>query len=131
MLQKYFRRIPRNLRHQKMDTLHAHQLRPIDLIVVNLYPFKKVVARPDAQEAEIIENIDIGGPSMLRAAAKNFKDVAAVVDPTDYGALVEEMLQNAGGLTLETRRRLALKVFAHTKDYDSAIHKYFSETTRL
>ena len=112
-----------------MDTLAAHQLKPIDLVVVNLYPFRQVVARPGAKENEIIENIDIGGPSMLRAAAKNFKDVAAVVDPTDYDSIVSEMLENKGSLSLETRRRLALKVFTHTRDYDTAIQKYFSETT--
>ncbi len=115
--------------HKKdMETLLAHQLKPIDLVVVNLYPFKKVVERPDAEESEIIENIDIGGPSMLRAAAKNFKDVAAVVDPVDYGTIIEEMLENDGGLSLETRRGLALKVFRHTMEYDTAIAKYFGET---
>ena len=110
-----------------METLQAHQLRPIDLVVVNLYPFKKVVARPDAEEAEIVENIDIGGPSMLRAAAKNFQDVAAVVDPTDYGSLIDEMLDSGGGLSLETRRRLARKVFEHTNDYDGAIAEFFGK----
>ena len=113
-----------------METLRAHQLKPIDLVVVNLYPFKKVVARPDAEEAEIVENIDIGGPSMLRAAAKNFQDVAAVVDPTDYGALIDELLDSGGGLSLETRRRLARKVFEHTNDYDRAIAEFFGKMDR-
>jgi len=111
-----------------METLKAHQLRPIDMVVVNLYPFKKVVARPDAAEEDIIENIDIGGPSMLRASAKNFADVAAVVDPTDYGPIVDELVANGGKLSLATRRRLAGKVFQHTRDYDTAIAKYFADT---
>jgi len=113
-----------------METLTAHQLTPIDLVVVNLYPFRQVVARADAPEQEIIENIDIGGPSMLRAAAKNFKDVATVVDPTDYAGIVDEMLENAGVLSEETRRRLARKVFAHTRDYDTAIQDYFQRTSQ-
>lgn len=112
-----------------METLSAHQLAPIDLVVVNLYPFQKVVAREGAPENEIVENIDIGGPSMLRAAAKNFTDVAAVVDPLDYGALIDELLANEGALSLETRRRFALKVFAHTQEYDRAIYEYFNRTT--
>jgi len=111
-----------------METLKAHQLKPIDLVVVNLYPFKKVVAQPDAPEEDIIENIDIGGPSMLRASAKNFADVAAVVDPTDYGPIIDELLANGGKLSLATRRRLAMKVFQHTMDYDTAIAKYFTDT---
>lgn len=113
-----------------MATLQSHGLETIDMIVVNLYPFQKTVARPDASEAEIIENIDIGGPSMLRAAAKNFADVAVVVDPTDYGTIIEEMLANQGDLTAETRRKLALKVFRHTSQYDTAITEYFTRTTK-
>jgi phosphoribosylaminoimidazolecarboxamide formyltransferase/IMP cyclohydrolase len=112
-----------------METLAAHQLRTIDLVAVNLYPFKKVVAQPDAAENDIIENIDIGGPSMLRASAKSFRDVVAVVDPTDYGTLIEEMLGAQGEVSLETRRRFALKVFRHTADYDTAISEYFARTT--
>ena len=121
--------LARRQNKKDMETLRAHQLQPIDLVVVNLYPFKKVVERPDAEEDEIIENIDIGGPSMLRASAKNFRDVAAVVDPVDYGAIIDEMIDNQGSLTLETRRRLALKVFRHTMEYDTAIAKFFGETT--
>jgi phosphoribosylaminoimidazolecarboxamide formyltransferase/IMP cyclohydrolase len=113
-----------------METLEAHRLKPIDLVVVNLYPFREVAARPDAQEDEIIENIDVGGLSMLRAAAKNFKNVAAVADPTDYGPLIDEMLESQGCIAIETRRRLAMKVFAHTREYDAAIHRYFAKTTR-
>lgn len=122
--------LARRANKKDMETLQAHQLITIDMVVVNLYPFQKVVAKPGAPEDEIIENIDIGGPSMLRAAAKNFQDVAAVVDPCDYGAIIEELLRNQGALTLETRRRLALKVFEHTSRYDTAIHQYFTQTTK-
>ena len=113
-----------------METLMAHQLEPIDMVVVNLYPFQKVLAKEGSSEEEIIENIDIGGPSMLRASAKNFQDVAAVVDPCDYGTIIEELLANQGALTLETRRRLAKKVYEHTAQYDTAIAKFFNETTK-
>ena len=113
-----------------MDTISAHDIAPVDMVVVNLYPFREVVKRPDAEEAEIIENIDIGGPSMLRAAAKNFQDVAAVVDPTDYGTIIDELVKTGGSLTLETRRRLAGKVFKHTMEYDTAIAKFFEDTAR-
>ena len=122
--------LARRANKKDMDTLAAHQLIPIDLIIVNLYPFRQVVARPDATENEIIENIDIGGPSMLRAAAKNFTDVAAVVDPADYQSIVDEMLNNNHCLSDATRRRLAMKVFAHTKEYDTAINAYFKKTIK-
>jgi phosphoribosylaminoimidazolecarboxamide formyltransferase/IMP cyclohydrolase len=112
-----------------METLAAHQLQTIDLVIVNLYPFREVVARKDAEEQDIIENIDIGGPSMIRASAKNFKDVAVVVDPTDYESILEEMLDNGRCLSDATRRRLALKVFRHTSEYDAAIRDYFERTT--
>ncbi|NQW99506.1 bifunctional phosphoribosylaminoimidazolecarboxamide formyltransferase/IMP cyclohydrolase, partial [bacterium] len=105
----------------------ANNIPPIDLVVVNLYPFEETVAKPDVTFEEAIEKIDIGGPSMLRASAKNFADVAAVVDPTDYGPIIEELLANGGKLSLATRRRLAGKVFQHTMDYDTAIAKYFAD----
>lgn len=122
--------LARRSNSKDMETLKAHKLIPIDMVVVNLYPFQQVVAKPDAEEKDIIENIDIGGPSMLRASAKNFEDVAAVVDPTDYGELVDEMLANEGGLSLVTRRRLARKVFGHTREYDTAIHGFFEKTEK-
>lgn len=122
--------LARRANRKDMDTLAAHQLVPIDLVIVNLYPFRQVVARPDATEGEIIENIDIGGPSMLRASAKNFTDVAPVVDPADYQPIVDEMLANGHCLSEATRRQLAMKVFAHTREYDTAIYNYFKETTK-
>jgi phosphoribosylaminoimidazolecarboxamide formyltransferase/IMP cyclohydrolase len=112
-----------------METLRAHQMRPIDLVVSNLHPFAKLAAEADATPDEIIDHIDIGGLSMLRAAAKNFRDVAVVVDPVDYGAIIDETLQNEGSLSLETRRRLALKVFERTAEYDRAIARHLTETT--
>jgi phosphoribosylaminoimidazolecarboxamide formyltransferase/IMP cyclohydrolase len=95
-------------------------IQPIDLVVVNLYPFEQTVARPDVTLDEAIENVDIGGPSMLRSAAKNHESVTVVVDPGDY-SLVAEQVRASGNTTLELRRRLAAKVFARTSAYDAAI----------
>jgi phosphoribosylaminoimidazolecarboxamide formyltransferase / IMP cyclohydrolase len=97
-----------------------HGITPIDLVVVNLYPFEATVAKPDASLHEAIENIDIGGPSMLRSAAKNHDSVTVVVDPADY-AEVARQISEGGNTTLELRRKLAAKVFARTADYDGAI----------
>ncbi len=99
--------------------------RPIDLIAVNLYPFRETVTRPDVTLEEAIENIDIGGVALIRAAAKNFARVVVLTAPSDYPAVLAE-LQN-GGVRSETRRRLAVKAFAHTAAYDTAIHAYLSE----
>ena len=98
---------------------------PIDLVVVNLYPFEQTLAKPGATAEELIENIDIGGPSMLRSAAKNHDRVAVVCDTADY-ALVLEEIREVGAVRPETRRRLAGKVFAHTAAYDSAIAKWLN-----
>ncbi len=104
-----------------LETLSAQGIQPIDLVVVNLYPFEQTAARPGVSFEDVIENIDIGGPSMLRAAAKNFEDVAVVCDPAQYPALLDEM-RNAGGvLSREIRQRLCRMVFEHTTRYDSAI----------
>ena len=97
-----------------------HGIEPIDLLVVNLYPFAETIARPDCTFAEAIENIDIGGPAMLRAAAKNHADVTVVVDPSDYGAVLEE-IEDTGDTSIDTRARLAAKAFAYTARYDSLI----------
>ncbi len=99
--------------------MREHGITPIDLVVVNLYPFRETVARPDVSRAEAIEQIDIGGPAMVRAAAKNQQDVAVVTDPEDYAALRAEI--DNGGVAAATRRRLALKAFRHTSAYDGAI----------
>src|SRR5213594_4090193 len=109
----------------------SHGIQPIDLVVVNLYPFEQTVARPNVSLPEAIENIDIGGPSMLRSAAKNHESVTVVVDPADY-TVVSEQIKETGNTTLELRRRLAAKVFARTAAYDAAIathlHKSFAIT---
>ena len=104
-----------------------HQIAPIDLLVVNLYPFAETVSRPNCGYAEAIEHIDIGGPAMLRAAAKNHDSVAVVVDPADYAAVLEELQTNAGHTTLALRSRLAAKGFAHTARYDTMVASYLAE----
>ncbi|HHH46514.1 MAG TPA: bifunctional phosphoribosylaminoimidazolecarboxamide formyltransferase/IMP cyclohydrolase [Thiotrichales bacterium] len=101
-----------------------HGIPPIDLVAVNLYPFEKTVARTDCDLATAIENIDIGGPTLLRAAAKNHAAVTAVVDPADYQVIVGEMRAHEGAVTDDTRFRLAVKVFQHTARYDAAISNY-------
>ena len=96
---------------------------PIDLVVINLYPFRQTIARPGVTFEEAIENIDIGGPTMLRAAAKNWQDVAVVVEPADYDAVLSE-LEQAGEVSRETKLRLCYKVFEHTAQYDCMIQQY-------
>jgi phosphoribosylaminoimidazolecarboxamide formyltransferase/IMP cyclohydrolase len=103
--------------------MHEHGIEPIDLLVVNLYPFAATIARPDCTYAEAIENIDIGGPAMLRAAAKNHADVTVLVDPADYATVLAE-IEAAGDTSIDTRSRLAAKAFAHTAQYDTVIAGY-------
>src|SRR5438270_2060593 len=100
--------------------VRAHGIGPIDLVVVNLYPFERTVATPGVSLEEAIENIDIGGPSMLRSAAKNHESVTVVLDPADY-QVVAEQIRAEGNTTLQLRRQLAAKVFARTAAYDAAI----------
>jgi phosphoribosylaminoimidazolecarboxamide formyltransferase / IMP cyclohydrolase len=107
--------------------VRAQGIQPIDLVVVNLYPFEQTVARPNATLEEAIENIDIGGPSMLRSAAKNHEHVTVVVDPADYGMVAEQIKAN-GRTSLELRRKLAAKVFARTAAYDAAIAAHLAQT---
>ncbi|MFH0799389.1 MAG: bifunctional phosphoribosylaminoimidazolecarboxamide formyltransferase/IMP cyclohydrolase [Pseudomonadota bacterium] len=106
--------------------LGANDIGSIDMVVVNLYPFEATAARPDCPFEDAVENIDIGGPSMLRSAAKNHEDVAAVTDPADYRSIMEEMEANGGALTAETKFRLAKKAFAATARYDCAIINYLT-----
>jgi phosphoribosylaminoimidazolecarboxamide formyltransferase/IMP cyclohydrolase len=100
--------------------MEKHGLQPIDLVAVNLYAFEKTIADPNCTLANAIENIDIGGPTMLRSAAKNYRDVTVLVDPADYPQVLSEM-KETGNTTLKTRFRLAAKVFALTSRYDTAI----------
>jgi phosphoribosylaminoimidazolecarboxamide formyltransferase/IMP cyclohydrolase len=109
-----------------MAAIKEHGIQPIDLVVVNLYPFKATISKPDVEWEDAIENIDIGGPTMLRSAAKNHEFVTVVVDAADYAGIVEEMKAN-GDTSLETKRRLAAKVFRHTAAYDSLISGYLSK----
>jgi phosphoribosylaminoimidazolecarboxamide formyltransferase / IMP cyclohydrolase len=99
---------------------------PIDMVVVNLYPFEATIAKPDVTLAEAIENIDIGGPSMIRSAAKNYESVTVVVDPADYDAVLENLSDNNGETTLKLRERLAIKAFIRTAEYDRAIGNFLN-----
>ena len=104
--------------------MKTHDIAPIDLLVVNLYPFAATVARPDCTYEQAVENIDIGGPAMVRAAAKNHESVAVVVDPADYRGLLSDLAGNSGATTLEMRSRLAAKAYAHTARYDTMVSSY-------
>jgi phosphoribosylaminoimidazolecarboxamide formyltransferase/IMP cyclohydrolase len=108
-----------------MATLREQGIEPIDLVCVNLYPFEATVARPGVTEAEAVENIDIGGPTMIRAAAKNHAHVAVVVKPESYDAVLEELRQSEGTISPETLHWLANEAFAHTAAYDAAISRWF------
>ncbi|BAW16019.1 bifunctional phosphoribosylaminoimidazolecarboxamide formyltransferase/IMP cyclohydrolase [Streptococcus intermedius] len=108
-----------------VNAMKEHGITPIDLVVVNLYPFKETILKPGVTYADAVENIDIGGPSMLRSAAKNHASVTVVVDPADYAEVLDELSAN-GETTYETRKRLAAKVFRHTAAYDALIAEYFT-----
>ncbi|MEI7189831.1 bifunctional phosphoribosylaminoimidazolecarboxamide formyltransferase/IMP cyclohydrolase [Dickeya dianthicola] len=112
-------------RGQDDAIMTQHNIQPIDMVVVNLYPFAQTVAKADCTQEDAIENIDIGGPTMVRSAAKNHNDVAIVVKSSDYTTILTEMDANAGSLTYETRFDLAIKAFEHTAAYDSMIANYF------
>jgi phosphoribosylaminoimidazolecarboxamide formyltransferase/IMP cyclohydrolase len=103
----------------------AHDIKPIDLVVVNLYPFEQTISKPDVTLEHAIENIDIGGPSMLRSAAKNYRSVTVITDPADY-AIVAGEISAKGDTTLATREKLAAKVFRTTGYYDALIAKYLA-----
>src|SRR5713226_2027918 len=108
--------------HQRQ--MADHRLEPIDLVVVNFYPFERTVANPGVALEDAIENIDIGGPTLVRAAAKNYIDVAVVVDPGDYPAIIQELEKRQGALSAETRWKLMNKAFARVAAYDAAISNY-------
>lgn len=113
-----------NPEHAK--AMKEHDIKPIDMVVVNLYQFQKTVQKESVTLDEAIENIDIGGPSMLRSAAKNFKYVTVIVDPSDYKLVLEEMRNSGGRTSLQMRFQLARKVFKLTSEYDTAISQYLS-----
>jgi phosphoribosylaminoimidazolecarboxamide formyltransferase/IMP cyclohydrolase len=109
-----------------MQSMSEHGISAIDLVVVNLYPFEQTIAKKDCTFDDAVENIDIGGPAMVRSAAKNFSDVAVVVDPKDYETVLKEMHAYEGGVTLKTKKRLSRDAFTHTARYDAMISKYLS-----
>ncbi len=110
-----------------IEAAHAHAVEPVDLVCVNLYPFERTAARRGASDAEVIENIDIGGPTMIRAAAKNFKFAAPVVSPASYDAVLDELRIAGRRLSLATREFLAAEAFVYTARYDTAIARWFQE----
>ena len=115
---------------EHMATLEELNITPIDLVCVNLYPFKETIEQPDVKLADAIENIDIGGPSMVRSAAKNYHDVTVVVDKGDYDQVLSE-IEDGGDTTLTTRSQLAAKAFRHTAAYDTLISQYLTKQTGL
>ncbi|MGI9172476.1 MAG: bifunctional phosphoribosylaminoimidazolecarboxamide formyltransferase/IMP cyclohydrolase [Chthoniobacterales bacterium] len=124
-------RVHGGLLYKRGNALHEEQARaqgfqPIDLVVVNLYPFEATIAKPDVTLAQAIEQIDIGGPSMIRSAAKNYESVTVVVDPADYASVLETMADNEGGTTLRLRERLAIKAFIKTSEYDRTIGNFLN-----
>src|SRR5277367_2840819 len=112
---------------EHLAAVAEHDIEPIDMVVVNLYAFEETARKPGVSFGELVENIDIGGPSMVRSAAKNFEDVAVLTAPADYAATAVEMLANQGALSFETRWRLARQAFTITASYDSAIALTFSK----
>ena len=112
---------------EDLAALRERDIRPIDLVVVNLYPFQRLAMRRGVPEAELVEHIDVGGPAMLRAAAKNFAHVAVVVSPERYGFVLDELGEGDGSLSLGTRRELAAEAFAHSASYEIAIANWFME----
>ena len=114
-------------RNLDQEVMEKNQIKEIDLVVVNLYPFIETVSKEDTTLEIAIENIDIGGPSMVRSAAKNNLYVGVVVEPSDYKKVLEEISKNEGAISLETRRNLAAKAFSHTANYDSAISNYLNQ----
>src|SRR5216110_3336665 len=124
-------RVHGGLLYKRANPKHEKEAReqgvePIDLVVVNLYPFEATIVKPDVTLAEAIENIDIGGPSMIRSAAKNYESVTVVVDPVDYDLVLEDMRDHEGETTLKLRERLAIKAFIKTSDYDRAIGNFLN-----
>ena len=107
-----------------IEQMARHGIEPIDMVVINLYPFEQTIARDDCTLEEAIENIDIGGPAMIRSAAKNFEGVAVVVDPADYPSVLKDLKEGNGTISVETTFMLAKKAFLTTSRYDTAISEY-------
>jgi phosphoribosylaminoimidazolecarboxamide formyltransferase/IMP cyclohydrolase len=115
-----------SLRENKehMQTIAKHNIKPIDLVCVNLYPFEATIAKPNVELHEAIENIDIGGPSMIRSASKNYQSVTVVVNPARYADIIKDMKENQGATTFKLRQELAIEAFGNTSRYDGMIHEY-------
>ncbi len=109
-----------------MEEIKKHNIDTIDMVVVNLYPFEETISKPNISFADAIENIDIGGPAMLRSSSKNFQDVVVLVDPSDYEKVIQELKQK-GDIDYKKRLELATKVFRHTSRYDSIIAEYLTK----
>lgn len=112
---------------EHVETMKKHGIEPIDMIVVNLYPFRETISKPGCTFEDAIENIDIGGPTMLRSASKNFQSVTVVIDPADYSMIVEFMKKNNGEVSAEINLKLAYKVFKTTSEYDKMISDYLKD----
>ncbi len=116
---------------EHVKVMKEHGIEEIDMIVVNLYPFKQAISKPGCTLEEAIENIDIGGPTMLRSAAKNFESVTVVIDPADYKAIIDEMKSSSGKVSRDTNFRLAVKVFQTTHEYDGMISAYLTKQLNM
>jgi len=114
---------------EHMEQIKSHNIEPIDMVVVNLYPFQKTIARQGVKLDEAIENIDIGGPSMLRSAAKNYNSIAVVTNPLQYNSIIDELESNNGAISTEKLKAFAVEVFRLTAEYDTAIHNYLKDTS--
>src|SRR6185503_11161178 len=114
---------------EHVAALQQHGIEPIDMVVVNLYPFAETIKRVGVTREEAIEQIDIGGPAMIRSAAKNSQDVAVVVSPNQYGEIIDELEKHEGALSLNTRSRLAQAAFEHTAQYDLTVSTYLASST--
>jgi len=112
---------------EHVETMKKYEIEPIDMVVVNLYPFKETISRPDCSFEDAIENIDIGGPAMLRSAAKNFQSVTVITDPADYSTVLSEMKNSGGEVSYKTNMYLANKVYTATSEYDAMIADYLGK----
>lgn len=113
-----------------MEEIKKYGIETIDMVVINLYPFEATISKPDVSLEEAIENIDIGGPAMLRSSSKNFQDVVVIIEPSDYKSVLEEMKSTNGDVSYRTRLELAKKVFRHTSRYDSIIADYLEKIAK-
>jgi phosphoribosylaminoimidazolecarboxamide formyltransferase/IMP cyclohydrolase len=114
-----------------IEQMETHDIKPIDMVVVNLYAFEKTTSRPDCTLAQAIEDVDIGGPTLLRAAAKNYRFVTALTDPNDYKLVLDEMKASGGSVSEETNFKLAKRVFKLTTEYDAAIARYLEYSAKI